>query len=233
MGYVMDKLILIVEDEPSIATLIKYNLEREGFTTEIASNGETAVELAAAKQYDLIILDVMLPKMGGMEVCQLIRETDKVIPIIMLTAKTDETDKIYGLEIGADDYITKPFSPKELLARMKVLLRRIDQGISSEKSLVNGEIKIDIRKYQAYFKGELLELTKKEFELLVYLIEHKEEVLSRQQLLSAVWNYDFVGDTRIVDVHVSHLREKIEQDKKKPLYLKTVRGYGYMMEEPK
>lgn len=228
----MKRPILIVEDEPSIATLLQYNLEKAGYETDLVSDGEAAVAKALKNKYKLIILDVMLPKMDGMEACKQIREHDKQIPILMLTAKTDESDKIYGLEIGADDYITKPFSPKELIARMKAILRRTSQEKDKTTSIKIGDIEINPKRYRAFFKEELLELTRKEFELLVYLTQHVGEILSREQLLSAVWNYDFVGDTRIVDVHVSHLREKIETDKKNPQYIKTVRGFGYKLEDP-
>lgn len=229
----MGRTILIVEDEPSIVTLIKYNLEKVGFQTAVAYNGEEAMEKLTHQSFDLVVLDLMLPKMDGMEVCKTIRKQNNNVPILMLTAKDSEHDKIYGLEMGADDYLTKPFSPKELIARIHAILRRTDQQASYKTStLTIGEIEMRPDRFEAYFKGELLELTRKEFELLVYLIEHKEQILSREQLLNAVWDYDFVGDTRIVDVQVSHLREKIEEDTKSPRYIKTVRGFGYKMEEP-
>ncbi len=228
----MSQTILIVEDEPSIVTLLKYNLEQENFITEVAYDGEEAIELFKANEYDLIVLDIMLPKMDGIKVCKTIRMINKHIPIIMLTAKDSEYDKIQGLEIGADDYLTKPFSPKELLARIQAILRRIGNAPLSEgEVLKNGDISIYPQQYKVYFKDNLLELTKKEYELLVYLTKHKGEILSREQLLHAVWEFDFVGDSRIVDVQVSHLREKIEENTRKPSYIKTVRGFGYKMEE--
>lgn len=229
----MKRSILIVEDEPSIVTLIKYNLEKAGFLTEVAYNGEDAIKQTEANEYDLIVLDLMLPKMDGMEVCQTLRKNNNSIPILMLTAKDDEYDKIYGLEMGADDYLTKPFSPKELIARINAILRRTDRKSEDITELTIGEIKVLTNRFEAYFKGELLELTRKEYELLVYLIENKGQILSREQLLNSVWDYDFVGDTRIVDVQVSHLRDKIEADTKNPQYIKTVRGFGYKMEAPK
>src|SRR5690625_2328249 len=176
----------------------------------------------------------MLPKMDGMEVCKTIRKNKDYIPILMLTAKDDEYDKIYGLEMGADDYLTKPFSPKELIARINAILRRTEQRTENAAPLVLevGDIKVHPDRFEAFFKGDLLELTRKEFELLVYLIQHKGQILSREQLLSSVWEYDFVGDTRIVDVQVSHLRDKIEEDSKNPKYIKTVRGFGYKLEDP-
>lgn len=234
----MTRTILIVEDEPSIVTLIKYNLEKEGFTTEVAMNGESAIKIAESNpEIDLIVLDLMLPKMDGIEVCKTLRMNQNFVPIIMLTAKDAEYDKIHGLEMGADDYLTKPFSPKELIARINAILRRTELQTNEENneaaSINIGDLEIYPKKFEAYFKGELLELTRKEFELLVYLAEHKGQILSREQLLSSVWDYDFVGDTRIVDVQVSHLREKIEEDTKHPQYIKTVRGFGYKMEDPK
>lgn len=237
-GYPLSRTILIVEDEPSIVTLIKYNLEKEGFITEVAMNGEDAIKIAESNpEIDLIVLDLMLPKMDGIEVCKTLRMNQNFVPIIMLTAKDAEYDKIHGLEMGADDYLTKPFSPKELIARINAILRRTELQTNEENneaaSINIGDLEIYPKKFEAYFKGELLELTRKEFELLVYLAEHKGQILSREQLLSSVWDYDFVGDTRIVDVQVSHLREKIEEDTKHPQYIKTVRGFGYKMEDPK
>ena len=229
----MNRTILIVEDEPSIVTLLKYNLEQKGFLTDVAYNGEDGLERFKEKEYDLIVLDLMLPKMDGMAVCKSIRKINQQIPIIMLTAKDAEYDKIHGLEMGADDYLTKPFSPKELIARINAILRRTDEtGIKPTSKLELGKLVIYPQKFEAFLKGELLELTRKEFELLVYLTQHKGEILSREQLLNSIWEFDFVGDSRIVDVQVSHLRDKIEEDTKKPLYIKTVRGFGYKMEDP-
>ncbi len=230
----MDRTILIVEDEPSIVTLIKYNLEKAGFLTDVVYNGEDAIKKIEKSTFDLIVLDLMLPKMDGMEVCKTIRKNNNYIPILMLTAKDDEYDKIYGLEMGADDYLTKPFSPKELIARINAILRRTEQRSENVAPLVLevGDIKVHPDRFEAFFKGDPLELTRKEFELLVYLIQHKGQILSREQLLSSVWEYDFVGDTRIVDVQVSHLRDKFETDSKNPTYIKTVRGFGYKLEDP-
>lgn len=227
----MNHSILIVEDEPSIVTLLKYNLEQQGFQTEIAYNGEDALQYFEENTYDLIVLDLMLPKMDGTTVCKSIRQTDPQIPIIMLTAKDTEYDKIHGLEMGADDYLTKPFSPKELIARMNAILRRTNEKAIYDKPKIQvGELIIYPQKFEAYFKNNLLELTRKQFELLVYLTQHQGDILSREQLLNAVWGFDFVGDSRIVDVQVSHLREKIEEDTKNPDYIKTMRGFGYKME---
>ena len=182
----------------------------------------------------------MLPKLDGLEVCKQLRQQKLNIPILMLTAKDDEFDKVLGLELGADDYLTKPFSPREVVARIKAILRRsqisnsIENNIDQEDGLISiGGLKVFPERYEAYFEEEQLELTPKEFELLLYLAKNNGRVLTRDQLLSTVWNYDFAGDSRIVDVHISHLREKIEQDTKKPLYIKTIRGLGYKFEEPK
>ncbi|MFC4556657.1 response regulator [Virgibacillus kekensis] len=230
----MGKNILIVDDEASIVTLLKFNVEQAGFEADVAYDGNDAVEKAERTNYDLIVLDLMLPGMDGMDVCRHLRQNRIDTPILMLTAKDDEFDKVLGLELGADDYLTKPFSPKEVVARIKAILRRSSK--TAETNVVSirvGDLVVYPERYEAEMNGETLTFTRKEFELLYYLAEHKGRVLSRDQLLSAVWNYDFVGDTRIVDVHVSHLREKIEPDTKKPTYIKTVRGLGYKLEEPK
>ncbi|MHA6260650.1 response regulator transcription factor [Sporosarcina sp. CAU 1771] len=229
------KKILVVEDEQSIRTLLDYNLKQENYETILVADGEQAIRKVESENPDLLLLDLMLPKMDGIEVCKTLRNKGINIPIIMLTAKGDELDKLQGLEIGADDYMTKPFSPREVVARVKAVLRRssdrsIDSQVSS-KLLVSGALSIDLDRYQAYLNGAELEFTPKEFELLLFFIQNKNRALTRDQLLSAVWNYDFVGDTRIVDVHVSHLREKIEENTRKPFFIKTVRGIGYKFEE--
>ncbi|KUP05577.1 chemotaxis protein CheY [Bacillus coahuilensis m2-6] len=236
----MSKKILVVDDEQSIVTLLKYNLEQAGYTVLTANDGEEGYELAMSDKPDFIVLDLMLPKMDGIEVCKNLRQQKMMTPILMLTAKDDEFDKVLGLELGADDYMTKPFSPREVVARIKAILRRTQTLIQSaveeqdpKDYLKVGELKVYPEHYEAYIGEELLELTPKEFELLLYLTENKGRVLTRDQLLSAVWNYDFAGDTRIVDVHISHLRDKIEQNTKKPIYIKTIRGLGYKLEEPK
>ncbi|MGG3821075.1 response regulator transcription factor, partial [Geobacillus thermodenitrificans] len=188
------------------------------------------------EQPALIILDLMLPKLDGVEVCKRLRQQQIMTPILMLTARDDEFDKVLGLELGADDYMTKPFSPREVVARVKAILRRTDlaqPAAEPSERLVIGELEIFPERYEATVGDKPLELTPKEFELLLHLARHKGRVLTRDQLLSAVWNYDFAGDTRIVDVHISHLREKIEEDTKKPVYIKTVRGLGYKLEEPR
>lgn len=235
----MSNRILVVDDEEFILTLIEFNLQQAGFEVITAMDGETGLLKATEERPDLIILDLMLPKMDGMEVCKELRLQRVMTPILMLTAKDDEFDKVLGLELGADDYMTKPFSPREVVARVKAILRRTkihEEPVQEEKEtghIIIADLKILPEYYEAFFLDEKLELTPKEFELLVYLAKHKGRVLTRDQLLSAVWNYDFAGDTRIVDVHISHLRDKIEKNTKKPVYIKTIRGLGYKLEEPK
>lgn len=236
----MKKKVLVVDDEQSIITLLQYNLEQSGFQVITAMDGEEGRDLAISENPDLILLDLMLPKLDGIEVCKQLRQQKISTPIMMLTAKDDEFDKVLGLELGADDYMTKPFSPREVIARVKAILRRtqvnIGQTVQEEEEkeyLQIANLKVFPEKYEAYFANEILELTPKEFELLLFLVSNKGRVLTRDQLLSAVWNYDFAGDTRIVDVHISHLRDKIEQNTKKPSYIKTIRGLGYKLEEPK
>ncbi|MDR7073756.1 response regulator transcription factor [Fictibacillus barbaricus] len=234
----MSQKLLVVEDELSISTLLQFNLEQAGFQVITAMDGKSGLEKAENENPDLIILDLMLPEMDGLEVCKELRLRKLNFPILMLTAKDDEFDKVLGLELGADDYMTKPFSPREVVARVKAILRRTvisnetEENKNHSEHLKIGEVDIYPENYEAYFKGKALELTPKEFELLVYLARNKGRVLSREQLLSAVWNYDFVGDTRIVDVHISHLRDKIEINTRKPIYIKTIRGLGYKLEEP-
>lgn len=238
-GNRMSKTILVVEDEVSIATLLKYNLEQAGFQVLLAHDGKEGLNKALSENPDLLILDLMLPILDGMEVCKELRSQKKNIPIIMLTARDDEFDKVLGLELGADDYMTKPFSPREVIARVKAVLRRfapvsfIDETEQKEIAYEYGTLKVFPDRFEAFLGEETLEFTPKEFELLVYLLENKNRVLTRDQLLSAVWNYDFAGDTRIVDVHISHLREKIEENTRKPLFIKTIRGLGYKFEVPK
>lgn len=233
------KKILIIEDEQSILKLLSYNIEREGYEVESSMDGQEGLDMALTNNYDVILLDLMLPNKDGMEICREIRQEKIETPIIMLTAKDSEIDKIIGLEIGADDYITKPFSPREVIARMKAVFRRykqsktLDSSANDEEVVIVGDIEIFPEKYEALVRGEGLDLTPKEFDLLLYLARRTGRILSREQLLNAIWNYDFAGETRIVDVHISHLREKIEKDTKKPEYIITARGFGYKLEEPK
>lgn len=226
------KKLLVVDDEPSILTLLKFNLEQNGFEVLTAENGNDALDIATTEDLTLIVLDLMLPGMDGMDVCKTLRQEKINTPILMLTAKDDEFDKILGLELGADDYMTKPFSPREVVARVKAILRRTNLVAAEVKDEVIkiGELEIHPDKYMVMFKGEQLVLTPKEFELLLYLANHRGKVLSRDQLLNGVWDFHYDGDTRIVDVHISHLREKIEADTKQPVYIRTIRGFGYKME---
>lgn len=232
--------ILVVDDEESIVTLLQFNLEKSGYEVTTAMDGVTALQLATEQSFDLIILDVMLPELDGLEVIKKLRQEQILTPIIMLTARDDEIDKVLGLELGADDYMTKPFSPREVVARVRAVLRRVEQHTTLSKDDKNidqtvitcGDITIYPNNYEVHYKKQPIDLTPKEFELLLYLATNKGRVLSRDQLLNAVWDYQFVGDTRIVDVHISHLRDKIEPNTKKPIYIKTIRGLGYKLEEP-
>src|SRR5690606_29662050 len=232
--------ILIIEDEHSIATLLSYNLVQAGYETIVAYDGKEGYEMAISEKPSLIVLDLMLPSMDGVEVCKSLRQQKINTPILMLTARGDEFDKVLGLELGADDYLTKPFSPREVVARVKAILRRTKlseesgaaPGKVSEPVVELGQVAIFPERYEALLDGKKLELTPKEFELLLYLASNEGKVLSRTQLLDAIWNYDFVGDSRIVDVHISNLREKIEEDTRRPRYIKTIRGFGYKMERP-
>ncbi|WP_018132170.1 response regulator transcription factor [Effusibacillus pohliae] len=226
----MPQRVLVVDDEQSIQKLVEYNLRQAGYEVSTADNGMQALELIRADRPDLVILDLMLPGLGGMEVCQQLRKDGISIPIIMLTARDDEVDRILGLEMGADDYVTKPFSPRELVARVKAVLRRsADEPGGGDGIIHCGEITIDANKYEVRLRGERIDLTPREFELLHYLAKNMDRVLSRDHLLDKVWGYEFVGDTRIVDVHISHLREKLEKEPKNPEYIKTVRGVGYKL----
>jgi two-component system alkaline phosphatase synthesis response regulator PhoP len=236
------KKVLIVDDEQSILTLLTFNLEKEGYEVQTALDGLIGYNLALANEYDFILLDLMMPSMDGMEVCKKLRQEKKDTPIMILTAKDDELDKIIGLELGADDYMTKPFSPREVLARMKAIMRRIQPEIARDKNkekeesnekIVIGEIYIFPSQYKVIVREKEIELTPKEFELLLYMSKRLNRVLSREQLLNAIWNFDYIGETRIVDAHISHIREKIESDTKKPAYIRTVRGFGYKFEAPK
>lgn len=221
------KKVLVVDDEPSIVTLLTFNLEKEGYEVQTADNGQTALDLALTDQFDFILLDLMLPKMDGMEVTRQLRRAQIETPIMMLTAKDDTIDRIVGIELGADDYLTKPFSPREVLARMKAIQRRI-QPQQSEK-IVNGAITLMPKTKQVIVNQQFIILTKKEYNLLFYFMTHLDQPIDRQTLLEEVWGTHFLGESRQVDIHVSHLRDKIEEDPKKPRYLKTVRGIGYQM----
>lgn len=236
------KRVLVVDDEPSIQTLLRFNLQKEGYEVILADDGKKALELALNETFDFIILDIMLPGLDGMDITKKLRQEKKKTPILILTAKDDPIDRILGLEIGADDYLTKPFSPREVLARMKAIFRRMEpveitsesptQTINQLEQLKIGEITADLTNYQVYVNQKQITLTPKEFELLVYFMQRKDRVINRDTLLERIWQFDFDGQTRIVDVHISHLREKIEKDPKHPEYLITVRGFGYKFQEP-
>lgn len=241
------KKVLLVDDEPSIVTLLAFNLEKDGYEVTTATDGAEGYRLAISNPFDFIILDLMLPSMDGMDICKRLRQEKFDTPIMILTAKDDELEKIIGLELGADDYMTKPFSPREVLARMKAILRRTNKAVPAEpvttaqqeltedetEKIEVGEITIFPQLYEVLVQGELIEITPKEFELLLYMAKRANRILSREQLLNAIWNFDYAGETRIVDVHISHLREKIEKDTKNPQYIRTVRGFGYKFEVSK
>lgn len=220
--------ILIIDDELHIVELLRYNLEANGYKVNFSLNGREGLNIAFDKKPDLILLDIMLPELDGFDVCKEIKRNKETesIPIIMLTAKSEEFDKILGLELGADDYITKPFSVRELLARIKAVMRRNIKE-EQEQSLNFGELFIYLDKHEVVKKGEKIELTLKEFELLRLLVMNRGKVLTRDFLLDKVWGYEYYGETRTVDVHVRHLRQKIEDDDRNPKYIETVRGIGY------
>lgn len=230
----MRKKILVVDDEKPIAEILKYNLEEEGFAVELAFDGETAVRKVAKENPDLVLLDIMMPKKDGFTVCREIRQTTTV-PIIMLTAKEDEIDKILGLELGADDYVTKPFSAREVVARVKATLRRVEiiaGGELKEKVLVCGDLCLHVAQAEITKQGNLLPLTYKEFSLLSFFLKYPGQVFSREKLLDQVWGYDYPGDARTVDVTIRRLREKIEKVPATPSYICTRRGLGYYLRRP-
>ncbi len=224
--------ILVVDDEEHIVELLKFNLEDNGYKVIAAFDGEEALRKAETQTPNLILLDLMLPKMDGIEVCRKLKmnESTSETPIIMLTAKGEETDKVLGLEIGADDYVTKPFSVRELMARIKSVLRRSKANNNKKSNIITiGDVVIDIEKHEVTKNEEKLGLTLKEFELLRILSDNRGKVLSRNFLLDEVWGYDYYGETRTVDVHIRHLRKKLEDNDKKLKYIETVRGIGYKM----
>lgn len=230
----MKKKILVVDDEPSISMLIEFNLKLVGFEVHCVFDGEAVFDAIQTFRPDLIVLDLMLPKMDGFQVCRKLRNQNNLVPIIMLTAMQDLTDKIAGLDNGADDYMTKPFSPQELISRIHAIHRRIQTLPSTTENapITIGQISIKADQREVTMNGAPIELTPKEFELLLFLCKHRGKVLSRQQLLHGVWDYHFLGDTRIVDVHISHLRDKIEQNARNPEYIMTIRNVGYKLTEP-
>lgn len=233
------KTILIVDDEETIVTMLSVNLQKEGYQTLEASNGEEGVQIALEKKPDLILLDIMLPKMDGFSVCKRIRQSLNNVPILMISAKDEEIDKILGLELGADDYITKPFSIRELMARVKANLRKAEivakaneqeseiQQENDKNKIKVGDLSLDLNRFEVKVRGEVVDLTLREFEVLKYLASQPEQVVTREVLLEKVWGYEYYGDIRTVDVTVRRIREKIEKDTSNPKILITKRGVGY------
>ncbi|NLP44747.1 MAG: response regulator transcription factor [Peptococcaceae bacterium] len=225
----MAKKIYVIEDDKHIQELLKYNLEQNGYKVRIFDSAEAFLQ-SSADAPDLVLLDIMLPGMDGLDFCRLLKiePVYKKVPIIMLTAKGEELDKVLGLELGADDYITKPFGIRELLARVKVVLRRYSDRAENESEVLKaGKILLDSSRREVYVDERLVELTFKEFELLKLLLSNKGKVLSRDQLLEKIWGFDYDGETRTVDVHIRYLRQKLEDDDNDPIYIETVRGIGY------
>lgn len=223
--------VLVVEDEKSFVEALKVGLDREGFDVKVAEDGLMALELFRTFKPDLILLDVMLPKISGLDVCKEIR-TESKVPIIMVTAKGEEIDTVVGLEVGADDYVTKPYRLREVVARMRSLLRRSNwsdetEAISEGRVITVSDIQIDIDKYEVKVRNEILDFPLKEFELLLLLLENAGRVLTRDVLIDRVWGFDYVGDTKTLDVHIKRLRSKVEKDPSKPMSIITVRGVGY------
>ncbi|MFN2166982.1 MAG: response regulator [Anaerolineae bacterium] len=222
--------ILVVDDEPNILQTVKAYLEREGYAVYSATDGPAALKAARAFQPDLIVLDIMLPGMDGFEVLRRLRQESDVY-VLMLTARSDETDKIVGLTVGADDYLTKPFSPRELVARVKAILRRGRNTEAGEPALVFRRLRIDSEGRQAWKEGEPIDLTTTEFDILLALARHPGRVLSREQVIEQVWGYDYYGDERVVDVHIGRIRKKVEDNQDSPALIVTVRGAGYRFED--
>jgi phosphate regulon transcriptional regulator PhoB len=226
------KRVLIIEDDRDIVELVRYNLASEGFQVSAAADGSTGLSVLKKTPPDLLLLDLMLPKLSGLEICREVRKDESLnrLPILMLTARGEEADRVVGLEMGADDYVTKPFSPRELLARVKVLLRRAEPPVDSPRTIEIGKLAIDPASYRVSHGGKAVPLSTLEFRLLYYLASRPNRVFTRDQLLDAVWGTDRFVTPRSVDVYVRRLREKIETDPENPLYLKTVRGAGYLFE---
>ncbi|MDI6572534.1 response regulator transcription factor [Leuconostoc lactis] len=224
--------ILVVDDEAAISTLLQYNLEENNYDVTVAEDGQTAYQLASQQQFDAILLDLMLPGMDGMTVLKTLRQDKISTPVILVTAKGDEFDRVFGLELGADDYITKPFSPREVIARLKAILRRsqVDHQVSEEADVIKiQDLVIDDNKKVVTKADKILTLTPREYELLLYFAQRIGRVIDRETILTAVWGYEYTGESRMVDMHISNLREKIEANPKSPVLLKTVRGFGYTM----
>jgi two-component system response regulator RegX3 len=221
--------ILVVEDERSLADAVQYNLEREGFAVDIAADGRAALDRFRSGSHSLVLLDLMLPEVGGLDVCRAIR-AESAVPVIMLTAKDAEADRVAGLEIGADDYVTKPFSMRELMSRVRANLRRAEMSLAqagNEETLEGGPVQIDVPRHEARVRGEQVAFPPKEFELLELFLRRKGRLLTRDLLIDEVWGSDYFGDTKTLDVHVKRIRKKIEEDPHQPVHLLTVRGLGY------
>jgi DNA-binding response OmpR family regulator len=235
----MPETILIVEDEPALRDTLTYNLKKDGFTVEAVGDGRSAVESARQLKPDLIVLDLMLPEIDGFEVCRILRK-EMITPILMLTARDDEIDRVVGLEVGADDYLTKPFSMRELMARVKAQLRRsrllreeLEKSVEvqgRQEKLIFGDLVINLTRREVTLQDQILALKPQEYDLLQFFAEHKGQMLSREFILERVWGWDFIGDSRTVDVHVRWLRQKIEADSSEPKRIVTVRGGGYRFE---
>jgi two-component system response regulator VicR len=227
------KTILIVEDEKAIVDILEFNLTRVGYAVLKAFDGPSGLDMALAKKPDLVLLDIMLPMMDGFSVCRAIRERDAVLPILLLTARGEEEDKVRGLELGADDYITKPFSIKELLARVKANIRRTQlEGRNEDAEILEaGALTLDQGRLEVRRDGEALELSQREYDLLLYLWQRKNKVVSREELMEKVWGYEYYGDLRAVDVAVRRLREKLEEYPAEPVYILTRRGAGYLFSD--
>ena len=226
----MRKKILIIEDEKDIRDLLQHYLKKEGYDVQVAEDGDFGLRKLAKERYDLVLLDLMLPRMDGLEVCRVLRSQAQTanLPVIMLTAKGEETDRIVGLELGADDYITKPFSPREVVARVKAIFRRVEKPKAKEVKHEYGGISLDPLRYEVSYKGKVQSLTSKEFKLLEFLLGNQGRVLSRDILLNEIWGYDFFGTTRTVDVHVAHLRQKFPVLNRS---LVSIKGLGYKLQE--
>jgi DNA-binding response OmpR family regulator len=227
-----NKRALLVEDDYDICELVKIVLRSEGFATDIVHEGNSGLDMAMQNRYSIIILDIMLPGMSGWDICKKIRDgsAGSNVPIVMLTAKNEESDKVHGLEIGADDYISKPFSPRELLARVKALMRRVADFNDMQQKMTFGNVMIDTGRYVVEVKDKPITLTPKEFELLVVLTQNEGQTMSRDQLLQKIWGYDYFGDMRTIDEHVKRIRQKISKEDKENMYIHTVWGVGYKFE---
>lgn len=225
--------VLVVDDEPHIVELVRYNLQQEGFVVSAARDGREALARVANERPDLVVLDIMLPGVDGIEVCRQIRRASRV-PVLMLTARGRELDRVAGLELGADDYVTKPFSPRELVARIRAILRRTGSGaeLPDAEPLQSDGLRLDPATHEVWLRGRPVDLTAKEFELLKLLIRHPNRVFTRDFLLEHLWGYDYFGSSRTVDMHISRLREKIEDNPAAPTFIQTVRGVGYKLKGP-